>query len=86
MWKGLTLEGEIVGHASVSPSPTLDKNEKVEHYIKMKDSLTHCLKVLGREWCQFLIWLDSYLIGVYISVSKLIIIYRYCVNRSSKPC
>ncbi|KOM38532.1 hypothetical protein LR48_Vigan03g191400 [Vigna angularis] len=47
MWKGLTLEEEIVGNPSVSPSPTLDRNEKVEHYIKMKDPLTHCLKVLG---------------------------------------
>ncbi|WVZ17457.1 hypothetical protein V8G54_010439 [Vigna mungo] len=28
MWKGLTLEGEIVGNASASPSPTLDRNEK----------------------------------------------------------
>ncbi|KOM55157.1 hypothetical protein LR48_Vigan10g104900 [Vigna angularis] len=51
MWKGLTLEGEIVGNPSVSSNPTLDRNEKVEQYIKVKDPLTHCLKVLGKEWC-----------------------------------
>ncbi|KOM45733.1 hypothetical protein LR48_Vigan06g103900 [Vigna angularis] len=28
----------------MSPSSTLDRNEKVEQYIKMKDLLTHCLK------------------------------------------
>jgi len=30
MWKGLSLEGEIVRYSSVSLSPTLSKNEKVE--------------------------------------------------------
>jgi len=35
MWlKGLTLEGEIVRNLSVSLSPTLTRNEKVEHYIR----------------------------------------------------
>jgi len=43
MWlKGLTLEGETVRNPSVSLSPTLTRNEKVEHYIRIK---TH--KVLG---------------------------------------
>jgi len=38
MWlKGLTLEGEIVRNPSVSLSPTLARNEKVEHYNKNKD-------------------------------------------------
>ena len=37
MWlKGLTLEGEIVRNPSVSLSPTLTRNEKVEHYIRIK--------------------------------------------------
>jgi len=37
MWlKRLTLEGEIVRNRSVSLSPTLAKNEKVEHYIRIK--------------------------------------------------
>ncbi|KOM37939.1 hypothetical protein LR48_Vigan03g132100 [Vigna angularis] len=48
MWKGLTLEGEIVGNPTVSLSPTLDRNEKIEQYIKVKDPLTHCLKVLEK--------------------------------------
>jgi len=37
MWlKGLTLEGEIVRNSSVSLSPTLTRNEKVEHHIRIK--------------------------------------------------
>jgi len=37
MWlKGLTLEGEIVRNTSMSLSPTLTRNEKVEHYIRIK--------------------------------------------------
>jgi len=37
MWlKGLTLKGKIVRNSSVSLSPTLTRNEKVEHYIKIK--------------------------------------------------
>jgi len=37
MWlKGLTLEGEIVRNPSVSLSPTLTRNEKVAHYIRIK--------------------------------------------------
>jgi len=37
MWfKGLTLEGEIVSNPSMSLSPTLDRNEKLEHYIRIK--------------------------------------------------
>jgi len=37
MWlKRLTLEGEIVKNPSVSLTPTLARNEKVEHYIRIK--------------------------------------------------
>jgi len=37
MWlKGLTLEWEIVRNPSVSLSPTLTRNEKVEHHIRIK--------------------------------------------------
>jgi len=37
MWlKELTLEGEIVRNPSVSLSPTLIRDEKVEHYIRIK--------------------------------------------------
>ena len=34
--KGLTLEGEMVGNPSVGLSPTLSKNEEVEHHIRIK--------------------------------------------------
>jgi len=34
--KGLTLEGEILRNPSVSLNPTLARNEKVEHYIRIK--------------------------------------------------
>ena len=34
MWlKGLTLEGEVVRNPSVNLSPTLARNEKVDHQI-----------------------------------------------------
>jgi len=46
--KGLTLEGEIVRNPSVSLSPTLTRNEKVEHYIRIK---THKLIAL-RFWIE----------------------------------
>ena len=37
MWlKGLTFEGEIGRNPSVSRSPTLARNERVEHYIRIK--------------------------------------------------
>jgi len=47
--KGLTLEGEIgeiVENLSVSLSPTLSKNEKVEHHVRIE---THKLITL-RFW------------------------------------
>jgi len=34
--KGLIIEGEIVRNPSVSLSPTWARNEKVEHYIRIK--------------------------------------------------
>jgi len=34
--EGLSLEGEIVRYSSVSLSSTLDRNEKVEQYIRKK--------------------------------------------------
>jgi len=34
--EGLSLEGEIVRYPSVSLSPTLSKNEKVEQHRKKK--------------------------------------------------
>jgi len=44
----LPLEGEIVGYPSVSLSPTLGRNEKVEQYIRKK---THKPTAL-RFWVQ----------------------------------
>ena len=46
--KGLTLEGEIVRNPSVNLSPTLVRNEKVKHYIRIK---TYKLIVL-RFWVE----------------------------------
>jgi len=52
MWlKGITLMGEMVKNPSVSLSLTLTRNEKVEHYIKIKTHKPITLKVLGWEWC-----------------------------------
>jgi len=34
--EGFTLEGEIVRYSSVSRSPTLGRNEKVEQHIRNK--------------------------------------------------
>lgn len=42
----------MVGNLGLSQSPTFDRNKKVEHYIKMKDPLTHCFKVLGKDYYQ----------------------------------
>jgi len=44
MWlKGLALKEKIVRNSSVSLSPTLAINERIEHYIRMK---THKFIVL----------------------------------------
>jgi len=70
-WKGLTLEGKSVTNPSVSLSPKLAKNEKVEHYIRIKTHKSIVLRFwMGWEWCQCLIWLDSGLIGVCSSQWK----------------
>ena len=48
MWlKGLTLEGEMVRNPSVSLSPTLTRNEKVEHYIRIKTHKPIVLRFLA---------------------------------------
>jgi len=58
MWlKGLILEGEIVRNSSVSLSPTLTRNEKVEHHIRIKAhkpiALVSVSYVVGlrSHWC-----------------------------------
>jgi len=56
MWlKGLTLEEEIVRNPSMSLSPTLARDEKVEHYIRIK---THKPIVLR-------FWVESGVNGLY---------------------
>ncbi|KOM47883.1 hypothetical protein LR48_Vigan07g158700 [Vigna angularis] len=49
------LKRSTCWESKCGPSPTLDRNEKVEQYRKVKDPLTHCLKFLGKEWCRSLI-------------------------------
>jgi len=41
---GLTLEGEIVRYSSVSLSPTLGRNEKVEQHIRKKTHKPNTLR------------------------------------------
>jgi len=42
--EGLTLEGEIVRYSSVSLSPTLGRNEKVEQHIRNKTRKPNVLR------------------------------------------
>jgi len=44
MEEGLSLEGKIVRYPSVSLSPTLNKNEKVEQYIRKKTYKPNALR------------------------------------------
>jgi len=46
-WKEPTLEREIVRNPSVSLSPTLARNEKVEHYIRIKTHKPITLRFCG---------------------------------------
>jgi len=44
IWKGLSLEGEIVRHLSVSLGPILSGNEIVEKHIRKKTHKTNTLR------------------------------------------
>jgi len=44
MWKGFSLEGEIVRYPSVSLSPTLNRNGKVEQHIRKKTHKSNSLR------------------------------------------
>jgi len=44
MEEGISLEEEIVRYSSVILSPTLDRNEKVEQYIRKKTHKTNALR------------------------------------------
>jgi len=54
-WKGLTLEGKIVGNPRMSLSAILGRNEKVEHHIRMK---THKIIAL-------MFWIESGVNALY---------------------
>lgn len=41
-----------IENLNVSLNPTLDRNEKVEYYIKIKDQLIYYLKIFYKEQCQ----------------------------------
>jgi len=74
MWlKGLTLEGEIVRNPSVILSPTLARNEKVEHYIRIK---TH--KPIALRF-----WVES---GVSIGFGLRVVSVSYVVRLKSHWC
>jgi len=55
MWKGLSLEGEIVRYPSVSLSPTLSRNEKVEQHIRKKTHKPNALRF----------WVEGGVISLY---------------------
>jgi len=42
--EGLSLEREIIRYLSVSLSPTLGRNEKVEQYIRQKTHIPNILR------------------------------------------
>jgi len=56
MWKGLSLEGEIVRYSNVSLSPTLSRNKKVEQHIRKKTHKPNALRF----------WVESGVILLYV--------------------
>ena len=54
--EGLTLEGEIVRYSSVSQSPTLGRNEKVEQHIRKKTHKPNALRF----------WVEGGVIPLYV--------------------
>jgi len=62
--EGLTLEGEIVRYSSVSRSPTLGRNEKVEQHIRKKTCKSNALRFWVEGGVILLYGFDSILILV----------------------
>jgi len=60
--EGLTLEGEIVRYSSVSRSPTLGRNEKVEQHIRKKTRKPNALRFWVEGGVIFLYGFGSVLI------------------------
>jgi len=54
----------MVRNLSASLNPTLIRNKRVEHYIRIRTHKPIVFKVLGWEWCQCVMWLSLGLIGV----------------------
>jgi len=54
--EGLTLEGEIVRYSSVSLSPTLGRNEKVEQHIRKETHKPNALRF----------WVEGGVIPLYV--------------------
>jgi len=56
----LSLEGEIVRYSSVTLSPTLGRNEKVEQYIRKKTHKPNALRlwVEGGVISLYMLWLN----------------------------
>jgi len=60
MWNGLSLEREIVRYSSVSLSPTLSINEKVEQHIRKKTHKPNALRF----------WVEGGVIPLYVWLSS----------------
>jgi len=56
MWKGLSLEEEIVRYASVNLSPTFSISEKVEQHIRKKTHKPNALRF----------WVEGGVIPLYV--------------------
>jgi len=76
MWlKGLTLEEEIVRNPSVSLSPTLTRNEKMEHYIRIKTHKPITLRF----------WVESGVNSLYGLAQVSLVLYLPSDTLSLKP-
>ena len=76
MWKGLSLEGEIVRYPSVSLSPTLSRSEKVEQHTRKKTHKPNALRF----------WVETGVISLCGFSSVLILVRspRFCLFRFSQ--
>jgi len=72
--EGLTLEREIVRYSSVSLSPTLGRNEKVEQHIRKKTHKPNALRF----------WVEGDVIPLYVG-SCLILVRFLRVSLSNSP-
>ena len=73
--EGLSLEGEIVRYSSVSLSPTLSRNGKVEQHIRKKTRKPNVLRF----------WIGGGVIPLYVG-SVLILLRSPRFTPSDSPC